>query len=179
MVRTPWTETAPPDVLAAARAKIEAGHGYRAVHRMLDLQRYVGLTAWKETAAEWWAAAQRRRADTDGPGRTDLSARDVLANGIRSIADAMAAGALKPNQAISAIDVLTRVVKLEEIELPKDERDAEKHDAWRVEMAAKVTRAIDDATEGGTKSLHRDQIVQTIDDVMRGKKPGDGEVDAA
>lgn len=63
-----------------------------------------------------------------------------------------------------------RVQEHDRIEIIREanERAAEKHEAWKDEVAKKVRSAIDGQTRSG-ETMTRDQVADMIDDIIRGK----------
>ena len=174
MGRPDWTVDAPEHVVREAAAMLDAGQTAGSVFRRLDLSRYAvdsTFRAWalrrKKVAAQQQAGRNGLEAHSTGSGKRATDPRAIFETAIGSLAEALAAGELKPNQVIGAISVLRDVLKLEEVEKPASERAEEKHEQWRAEMAAKTKKAVDERTEGG-KTLTREDVYDLVDQVMRG-----------
>lgn len=102
-------------------------------------------------------------------------AKALMIECLGSIAEARAAGTLKPNQAISAIFALNGLVELFELKAPKGEREAETHEAKMELLDAKrreLRQAIDAKSAGGTKAMTREDVYDLVDSIMRGTRNG-------
>lgn len=149
MGRPDWTVEAPDHVVREAAAMVDAGQTAGSVYRRLDLSRYASDSTFRQWAKRRKAVAAQQQAGRNGleahstgSGKRAAEPRAIFETAIGSLAEALAGGALKPNQVIGAISVLRDVLKLEEVEKPASERAEEKHEQWRAELRAKQEAAL-------------------------------------
>jgi len=158
--RKPLLNTLDPARKAAVDAAIDGQRhkSARALHIEFGLESTVSLRAFRRYVAE-------RRDDGSAAGANAPAAEPASPGEIRLRIVALIQARIETGDVPDYLlpKFLDAIVGLD-----VEKRAAEKHEAWRTEVTARLKTATDEKSEGG-KTLTREDVYDLVDQVMRGK----------
>lgn len=177
--RVHFAKLLPPELRNRLNALVDGGQKSAAeIFTELGLVKYVA----GRTLRTYVTKRRRERAVRSGADSSDSKAGDMsepsaspsqpssdalLAASIDQAYSAVLAGQVKASTLASLIIAISSL-KGSRVREDADRRASEKHEVWKAEKAKVLKAAVDVQTEGGTKTLSREDIYAEIDKALRG-----------